>query len=168
MARQSAQRSAHLDPSSAVQQRVDLGWLGSTVGYHLRLAQEAAFQAFTRRADDADARPWLFAILALIDSNPGITQGDLASAIGRKTSTMTPALDQLVRRGYVLRKRLKADRRTYALTLTTRGHEAMQKLMAAAIEHEREIDRLVGSQNRPEFVRILARIANGLASTEPD
>lgn len=163
MARQSAQRLAALDPPPAAQQQIDLGWLGSTVGYHLRIAQAASFQAFARRADHADARPWLFAILALIDPNPGITQGDLAAAIGRKTSTMTPALNELVRCGYVTRNRLKADRRTYALTLTPRGHEAMLKLKAAAEKHERELDRLVGLKNRSEFIRILKCIADGLA-----
>lgn len=162
MARQSAQPLPAFDVPPPIRRQIDLGWLDDTVGYHLRIAQEAAFQAFARRADNADARPWLFAILALLESNPGITQGDLASAIGRKTSTMTAALNELVRRGYVTRKRLKADRRTYALTLTSRGHEAMLKLMAAAIEHERELDRLVGFENRAEFIRILGRIADGL------
>lgn len=164
MARPSAQRLPILVVSPPVRQQVALGWLGDTVGYHLRIAQEAAFQAFARRANNADARPWLFAILALIDSNPGITQGDLAGAIGRKTSTMTPALTELVRRNYVTRKRLKADRRTYALTLTSQGHEAMLKLRAAAIEHERELDHLVGLKNRSDLVRVLKRIADGLAT----
>lgn len=146
--------------------RIELGWLGDTIGYHLRIAQEAAFQAFARRANGMDAQPWLFAILALIDSNPRIAQGDLALALGRKTSTMSPALDELVRRGYISRKRLKADRRTYALTLTSQGHKAMLALRGAAVEHERELDRLVGSENRSEFIPILKRIAAGLAPTE--
>ena len=166
MARQSAHRKAVV-PETSVANRINLGWLGGTVGYHLRTAQEAAFEAFARRANGADARPWRFAILALIDASPGVTQRDLAAAVRRKTSTLTPALDELVRRGYVSRKRLKADRRAYALTLTPRGHGAMLELLASAVEHEREVDRLVGPENRADFIRILRRIAEGLSQKDP-
>jgi DNA-binding MarR family transcriptional regulator len=162
MARQAAQKVSADLPAEPSFDEVSLGWLGGTVGYHLRIAQEAAFNAFARRANGANARPWRFAILALIDTNPGITQGDLAAAVRRQTSTLTPALNQLARRGYIKRKRLKSDRRTYALTLTPPGHAAMLELRASAVEHEREVDRLVGSGNRAVFMRILKRIAEGL------
>jgi DNA-binding MarR family transcriptional regulator len=66
-----------------------------------------------------------------------------------------------VRRGYVSRKRLKTDRRAYALSLTARGRAAMLELQGSAVEHEREVDRLVGSKKRAEFIRILKRIAEG-------
>src|SRR5690242_10988467 len=141
MARQAARKAERDDPAAAGPGQVKLGWLGGTVGFYLRTAQEAAFEAFARRANEADARPWRFAILALIDANPGLTQGDLAAAIRRKTSTLTPALNELVRGGHVNRKRLKTDRRAYALTLTDRGHKSMLELLASAVEHEREVDR---------------------------
>lgn len=150
-------------PASRPAGRVRLGWLGGTVGYYLRTAQEAAFEAFARRAEGADARPWRFAILALIEANTGITQGDLAAAIRRKTSSLTPALDELVRDGCVNRARVETDRRAYALSLTPKGRLSMQALLAGAVEHEREVDRLVGRENRAEFIRILKRIAEGLS-----
>jgi DNA-binding MarR family transcriptional regulator len=163
MARRSA---AKIKPSPAAKPgaptRIDPGWLGGTVGFHLRTAQEAAFQAFSKRANGADARPWRFAVLALIDANPGLTQGELAAAIRRNTSSLTPVLDDLCRQGYVSRERLESDRRTYALHLTPKGNAARIKLMASAIEHEREFDRLLGSK-RAEFVRILKSLAAALA-----
>ncbi len=163
MARPAARKVKIEDREIGAPARVRLGWLGGTVGYYLRTAQESAFDAFARRANGADARPWRFAILALIDANPGITQGDLAAAIRRKTSSLTPALDDLVRQGCVIRARGETDRRAYALSLTPKGRLAMQRLLASAVEHERELDRLVGRENRAEFVRTLKRIAEGLA-----
>jgi DNA-binding MarR family transcriptional regulator len=163
MARQAARKRRPATADPALPGRIALGWLGGTVGYHLRTAQEAAFNAFARRANDADARPWRFAILALIDANPGVMQGGLAAAIHRKTSTLTPALNELVRRGYVDRKRVKTDQRAYALSLTPRGRAAMRELKASAVAHEREVDRLVGPENRAAFIRILRRIADGLS-----
>src|SRR5215210_6004302 len=123
-------------PGSGAPRSIDLGWLGGTVGFHLRTAQEAAFQAFARAADGVDARPWRFAVLALIDANPGLTQGELAGAIRRNTSSLTPILDDLCRQGYVSRQRLESDRRAYALRLTAKGDAARLKLMASAIAHE--------------------------------
>ncbi|AMN44527.1 MarR family winged helix-turn-helix transcriptional regulator [Rhodoplanes sp. Z2-YC6860] len=140
---------------------VKLGWLGGTVGFYLRTAQEAAFQAYSRKANGADARPWRFAVLSLIGANSGLTQGELAAALRRNTSSLTPVLDDLCRQGYVTRERLESDRRTYALKLTPKGKAAEAKLLAAAMAHERDIDRIVGA-HRAQFVRILKGLASAL------
>lgn len=145
---------------------ISLGWLEGTVGFYLRTAQEAGFQAFARRARGAGAQPWRFAILLLIDANPGVTQGELATALRRNTSSLTPALDELVRRGYVVRERSETDRRSYALRVTAKGRKTMLQLKESAIEYEREIDQLVGSANRAQFIRTLKRIADGLSRGE--
>jgi DNA-binding MarR family transcriptional regulator len=152
-------------PKSDAPKPIDLGWLGGTVGFYLRTAQEAAFAAFARRANGADARPWRFAVLALIDANSGLTQGELAAAIRRNTSSLTPVLDDLCRQQYVSRQRTANDRRTYALKLTPKGKAALAKLMVSALEHERELDRLVGA-HRVELIRILKRVAAGLSQDD--
>ena len=85
---------------------INLGWLGGTVGFYLRTAQEAAFQAYARKANGADARPWRFAVLALIDANSGLTQGELAAALRRNTSCLTRVLDYLCRLVFVTSVRL--------------------------------------------------------------
>jgi DNA-binding MarR family transcriptional regulator len=167
MARRSAQRlKAAPQPEPPQPREIDLGWLGGTVGLHLRLAQEVAFQAFARKAISADGSPWRFAVLFLIDANPGLTQGDLAAAIRRNTSSLTPVLDDLCRLGYVVRERLESDRRAYTLTLTPAGQAVMAELMASAVAHEREIDRLVGRTNRSAFIDTLKRIIAGLAKDD--
>lgn len=149
-------------PEPPLAKDIDFGWLGGTVGLHLRLAQEAAFQAYARRTTGIDASPWRFAVLYLIDANPGLTQGDLAAAIRRNTSSLTPVLDDLCRLGYVARQRLLSDRRAYTLTLTPPGQAVMAELMASAVAHERELDRLVGRSNRSELIRTLKRVVAGL------
>lgn len=149
-------------PEPPLAKDIDFGWLGGTVGLHLRLAQEAAFQAYARRTTGIDASPWRFAVLYLIDANPGLTQGDLAAAIRRNTSSLTPVLDDLCRLGYVARERLLSDRRAYTLTLTPPGQAVMAELTASAVAHERELDRLVGRSNRSELIRTLKRVIAGL------
>ena len=57
--------------------------------------------------------PGRFAALILIDRNPGISQTASRRAIGSDKSTLTPVLDNLVKRGLISRARTRSDRRLY-------------------------------------------------------
>jgi DNA-binding MarR family transcriptional regulator len=138
---------------------INYGPLAGWVGFHLRMAQTASFQAFARQAQDIDLRPGRFAILTLIGNNPGISQTALSRANARDKSTLTPALDDLVRRGLVSRTRTRRDRRAYRLALTTAGEELLRKLTECARRHEDNLDRVIGTAERARFLRILRRIA---------
>jgi DNA-binding MarR family transcriptional regulator len=139
-----------------------LGALADFIGFHLRVAQEASFQAFARRVHRTDLRPGRFAILALIGQNPGLSQTALGRASGRDKSSLTPALNDLKRRGLIVRRRLPHDRRSYALTLTEKGERALQNLMNHARAHDDDLDRIVGLKNKAAFLRMLRKIAMGL------
>jgi DNA-binding MarR family transcriptional regulator len=140
---------------------VRLGPLEHWLGYGLRMAQAAAFQAFSRRSSEVGVQPGRFATLALIAANPGITQTALSRANGRDKSTLTPLIGDLVRRGLVRRTRDRKDRRTYRLTLTAAGQRLLSTLTQCAAEHERNLDRLVGP-DRELFLRLLRKIATEL------
>lgn len=142
------------------QDAVSLGPLGGFIGFHLRLAQEASFRAFKQRVGDPKLRPSRFALLALIAENPGINQTALSRASARDKSTLTTALDHLVKRGLVRRE--AADRRSYALHLTARGGQVLARLLARAQEHDARLDALVGHANKPLLLRLLRRIIDGL------
>lgn len=139
-----------------------LGPLVGFIGFHLRLAQEASFLAFARRVRDFEMRPGRFAVLALIGLNPGLSQTALGRAAGRDKSSLTPALNDLVRRTLVKRERLRSDRRSYALSLTPKGEKLLDELMQHARAHDRELDEIVGLKNKTEFIRTLRRIAMAL------
>jgi len=160
-ARSTRKRAAAAGPD--IGNDIDLGFLADAVGFYLRTAHEAAFRAFLSRVGDANALPWRFAILVLIDANPGLTQVALARAMRRDTSSLTPALDELCDRGLVTRIRQPHDRRSYALKVTPLGRKAMRQLKSSAEAHERELDRLVGREQRAQFIQNLKRIAAGLA-----
>lgn len=141
---------------------VQLGPLGDYIGFHLRRAQDVAFQAFRRRVGDASLSPGKFALLAIIGANPGINQTALSRAAGRDKSTLTPALRDLARRGWVLRERLQGDRRAYALRLSASGREHLRVLNVHAEQHDRDLDAIVGANYKPAFIELLERIVHDL------
>jgi len=138
---------------------IDYGPLPDWVGYNLRMAQAASFQAFAKLAEEIGTRPGRFATLLLIGRNPGISQTALSRANGRDKSTLTPVLNDLARRGLIRRERTTNDQRAYRLTLTPAGHGLLRQLMKCARRHERKLDRIIGSRDQAAFMRILKRIA---------
>lgn len=138
---------------------INFGPLATWVGFNLRMAQEAAFQAFSRRSQDVGESPGRFATLTLIARNPGISQTELSHANGRDKSSLTPVVEDLVRRGLVERKRLNHDRRAYCLNLTREGKKTLTMLTRAARRHERALDSVIGMRDRKRFIQILKNIA---------
>lgn len=137
---------------------IDYGPLAGWVGFNLRMAQAAAFQAFSRLAKEIGTRPGRFATLMLIGRNPGISQTALSRANGRDKSSLTPVLNDLARRGLIRRRRLRSDQRAYRLTLTPAGRRLLGELTRCARAHERTLDRIVGAREQDGFLRALKRI----------
>ena len=137
---------------------IDYGPLADWVGFNLRMAQAAAFQAFARLAKEIGTRPGRFATLILIGRNPGISQTALSRANGRDKSSLTPVLNDLARRGLVVRRRTRADQRTYRLSLTPAGRRLLAELTRCAREHEKKLDCIIGAKEQKGFVRGLKRI----------
>jgi DNA-binding MarR family transcriptional regulator len=144
------------------------GPLADLIGFHLRRAQNASFQAFARRVGRTDLSPGTFALLTLIRHNPGISQTGLSRADGRDKSSLTPALNALERHGLILRQRLPNNRRTYALNLTPAGERALAELSRHAEAHDRSLDRIVGLHRKAWLLQILRRIATELAGDVAD
>ena len=123
------------------------------------MAQEAAFQAFSRRSQEIGESPGRFATLTLIARNPGISQTELSLANGRDKSSVTPVVEDLARRGLIVRKRVNSDRRAYRLNLTPAGKKTLTELTRCARRHERNLDAIIGPSDRKRFIAILKKIA---------
>jgi len=143
----------------AIAESIRFGPLEYWVGFNLRMAQESAFQAFSRRSQEVGESPGRFATLTIIARNPGISQTELSHANGRDKSSLTPVVEDLVRRGLVERKRVRQDRRTYRLNLTPAGKKTLTMLTRCARRHERVMDGIIGQRDRRRFIQILKRLA---------
>ncbi|MEK9967611.1 MAG: MarR family transcriptional regulator [Ferrovibrio sp.] len=155
---------------SAKIRKLDRGPLPDLYGYNLRIAQVAVFDNFVKVVGSGLAgrmgglTPGRFSLLVLLHANPGINQTDLSRGVGVDKSTLTPALDQLEKKGLILRQRTATDRRTYSLSLSPAGEQLLSDLMAKVDQHEKNIVAVLSAAERATLNRLLRKIARSLGS----
>ena len=137
---------------------IDRGPLTDLVGFHLRQAQIAVFRDFVESMGSLDVTPGLFAVLVLIDCNPGMKQSELARAVHLDRSTVVSVIDSLERRGLVARHAVENDRRSNALALTPAGVAMLKQLKRRVSAHERRLARHLDARERATLTTLLARI----------
>lgn len=141
---------------------IQLGFLSTFVGFHLRLAQDASYRAFSRLRDKDLVKPGRFPALAIIHLNPGISQSALGRAIARDKSTVSPLIKDLQKNGFISRKPSASDRRSVTLSLTKKGERTLERLKIRANDHEAELDKLIGA-SKGRLMSILEKIITGMA-----
>ena len=78
-------------------------------------------------------------VLANLADGRDRSVGELASETATKPTTLTSALDRLVRRGYVTRDLDAADRRSFLVSLTADGRRVAGAARAAGADLERAV-----------------------------
>ena len=143
--------------------KVVYGELDDRLGYVLRRAQIAVFQMFFDAFAQAGIRIGQYSVLTIIEHNPGLSQTQVAEALGIKKTNFVAVIDTLEGRGLVRRAATPNDRRSYALFLTAEGRALMPRLHAISAEHEQQIiDRVGAGQHQRLFapLRSLAAMAD--------
>lgn len=136
------------------------------IPYHLRIAQEASFQAIRRGAGTSEFKPGWYTILTILSANPGVTPTELSKLCGRDRSTLTSTLNGLDTRGLITRRRKVGDQRSYGVKLTAAGERMLKKLRVIARGHDARLDEIVGKE-KPLFLALLRRIIEGLGDGDP-
>jgi len=124
-----------------------------------------AFETFARRYKLADStrseRPLAEldkAVLLYIAEHAGCGPTDVARFLGVPTTTLSSATDRLVKRGFLRRERIEADRRAVALTLS----EAGAAYARSQVEAYRQMYMLMLSRLSPEerdrFIAMITKI----------
>jgi DNA-binding MarR family transcriptional regulator len=147
---------------------IDLGPLPTLLGYVLRRAQLGVFQDFWRQFSTLDIRPAQYAVLIIIERNPGLRQSQISSALGIKRANLVTLLDTLENRGLAKRVPVESDRRSYALHLTDEGVAMMRKLKAVSDEHERRVAAKIGEDGKRELLRLLHAVSETMGPAPGD
>lgn len=139
---------------------MDQSALAGIVGYRLSLARVAIFDDFRRAFADMGIRPVDYTVLRLIETNPGVRQGDVARTLGMKRANMVSLIDALEQRGIAERRPVPGDGRTRALYLTKAGRRFVTRMQRRWRTHEdRIVASLGGEEARVRLVALLDKLA---------
>ncbi len=144
---------------SSARREISLGPLPCIVGHMLRQAQIAVFKGFMATMGTYNVRPTLFAILLVIDCNPGLRQTQVATALGLKRANLVPLMRELEKRKLAKRAAVADDRRSYALYLTPVGQTFLTRLRKTHRTHEKNIRQLLGPAGRRQLLALLQRLS---------
>jgi DNA-binding MarR family transcriptional regulator len=133
---------------------VDLGMLNSHLGYFIRRIQLWVFQDFIKTLAPINIGPAQFSVLTVIEANSGLSQSDLAEALGIETARLVRLLDELDRRDLTRRMPSTTDRRSHALHLTQEGQRILKRAKALAAVHEARLAEIIGIKNHEFMVDI--------------
>jgi DNA-binding MarR family transcriptional regulator len=147
-------------PSSA--EGLSLGLLSNFVGYHLRVAQVAAFRGFEARLTGFGMAPRYFGLLMLVEANPGTSQSRLAEAVHLDRSSLVPILDNLEKEGLLERRAASGDRRLKSVRLTREGEKLLSKLKPLALQHEARLVAGFTKKEREQLLELLDRLRRNL------
>lgn len=139
-----------------------LGRFTDSLGFHLRLAHEAAQRRIAAGIAATGLEPVHAEVLAVIGENPGTIPSLIAEAIGRDRSSITGTLHVLSDRGLIQRERTRRDRRAFLLRLTEAGEAMHQRLRQHVAAHDALLDRIAG-EDKPALLEQLRRITTALA-----
>jgi DNA-binding MarR family transcriptional regulator len=134
---------------------IDIGVLNGHLGYFIRRLQVWVFQDFIRTLAPVDIRPAQYSVLVVIAGNPGLSQSDLAAALGIERARLVRLLDKLEKRGLTRRLPSRTDRRSHALRLTSDGQRVLKRAKLLAAAHEARLDEQLGTEQRKSLLDIL-------------
>jgi DNA-binding MarR family transcriptional regulator len=103
-------------------------------------------------------------VLVLIRGNMPVRQSDLGRTLEMKRGNVVTLLDDLIRRGLVVRRPAEDDRRSNLLTLTARGISLTDELMTLHGKLEQDLAKNFG---KPELVR-LVELLHAFRNLDPE
>lgn len=152
--------------AAAPQGTIDLGPLGSAIGYLLRRAQLAAFQDLIDRLAQFDIRPAQYSAMLVCDRNPGLKHSQVSEALGIQRTNFVDLFDRLEQRGLAVRKPAPSDRRCHALYLTPKGKALLTHLNALQREHELRLTEAIGPEGREQLIVLLSKVIDAMQAPE--
>jgi DNA-binding MarR family transcriptional regulator len=141
---------------------LEMAGLEDAVGFALRRAQLAVFADYGAAVQDLGVTAAQFAVLRLVNANPGAKQMAIAAALGIEAPRTAFVLDELARRGLLERRASPTDRRARALFLTQEGKQIHRMLSRREAAHAARMTARLRGEDRAALLRMLHNLATPL------
>jgi DNA-binding MarR family transcriptional regulator len=124
------------------------------VGYKIRRLKHSIISELNEILSAFDIRIMDFAILCIVDANPGLYQNGITRLLGAEPPAVVLALDRLERAGNLTRQASTEDRRLRTLHLTSVGKKLLKKVTMKVDQQEARLKQAAG-RNLPALVSAL-------------
>lgn len=115
---------------------------------------------YRQRVEALGLEPRHVGVLYALGAREGQSQQTIGEALGIPPSRMVAVIDDLEEHGLVERRRNPADRRAYAVHLTTTGRNRLEEALLLSAAHEEEIAGALDPDDRRLLVSLLERVAD--------
>ena len=113
------------------------------VGYKIRRLQHAIISELRHILASFTLRIMDFAILRIVEANPGLAQNGVAKLLGAEAPAVVLSLDRLQAMKYIQRTQSPNDRRLRMLHLTAAGAKILKRAMVEVEHQEQRMKRSV-------------------------
>jgi DNA-binding MarR family transcriptional regulator len=142
--------------------KIDMHHLENFIGYMIRRAQLAVFDAYHEKTADMNITTAEFSVMLLARDNHGLSQAALCETLGVEHPRMVVLIDDLERRELVTRIASTADRRMRAIYLTSEGRALLGKLNRRVIAYDRQMVKRLRGDDKETLMRMLRNLARPL------
>lgn len=125
---------------------IALDALDSHLGYFVRRLQVWIFHDFIRALAPIQLSPAQFSVLVIVNANRGLSQAELAAALGVERARLVRLLDRLQSRGLVARLRSPDDGRRHELQLTPQGQAVLAQAKSLGARHQKRLIERLGAE----------------------
>lgn len=105
--------------------------------------------------------------LFFVSRHENCIANDLVKFLGVAPTSVTTIIDRLVRRGFLKRARTDENRRVVLLSLTQKGHHAVQAITSEQSSHCAAMLAALDPQDRAQFIAHIDRIAGSIRRNDP-
>jgi DNA-binding MarR family transcriptional regulator len=133
-----------------------------SVGYLVRKTHHAIVARLDERFLEHGISPSIYSFLRRLSDEDGLTQKELADALGLTPPTAVSAIDNLERRGFVERRLNGSDRRKRHIYLTPSARQLVAKLRPLATEVNDIAFADLSNAERAELMRLLHKVSDSL------
>lgn len=125
------------------------------IGLKLKRAFWSAFKQYSRPLKEFGLTPMQFFVLAILWKNEGCSQQRVADDSFCDKSTIVHLIDKLEEAGFVERRQVPEDRRTYRLFLTQKAKDLFPEASKRIVEIDKEMKERFSEDDLHVFTKVL-------------
>ncbi|HYW04276.1 MAG TPA: MarR family transcriptional regulator [Gammaproteobacteria bacterium] len=139
---------------------LDQSRLERNLGFHVARAHARLRRQLLARLGQCELTLAEYSLLAIIEANDGVMQGQAAEALEIAPPNMAHLVQRMLQRRFITRARSPRDGRARTLSLTAAGRTRLARAEALAGEQEARLAALFSARERTLLRALLTRIRN--------